>query len=154
DVAALARTTSLNGEVTLIAYVSASDAPPAEFLNDLKVLMRSSPSPMRPSRFYLIEKIPRLPSSKLDVRALMAIDQIHIQKERANIIGDAATGDRIARMVAQIWQHVLGTTVQHPEDDFFEVGGDSLKAMTFVMELERALKLELSSTLIVEFPKF
>ena len=41
-----------------------------------------------------------------------------------------------------------------PEDDFFEVGGDSLKAMRFMIALERALGLELSVTLITEAPKF
>ena len=41
-----------------------------------------------------------------------------------------------------------------PEDDFFEAGGDSLKAITFMIDLERALGLELSLTLITEAPKF
>ena len=39
-------------------------------------------------------------------------------------------------------------------DDFFDAGGDSLKAITFAMELERTLGLELSPTLIYEAPSF
>jgi acyl carrier protein len=56
--------------------------------------------------------------------------------------------------VSQVWQEILQTTIGGPEDDFFEVGGDSLKAMRFMMDLERALGLELSVTLITETPKF
>jgi len=56
--------------------------------------------------------------------------------------------------VAQVWQKVLHMPVGGPEDDFFEVGGDSLKAITFMLDLERALGLELSLTLIIEAPKF
>src|SRR5262249_47189714 len=62
--------------------------------------------------------------------------------------------DRIARTVAQVWQQVLATPVRGAEDDFFEAGGDSLKAITFMMELERVLDAELPLTLITEAPMF
>jgi thioesterase domain-containing protein/acyl carrier protein len=141
--------------VILVAYVSARDGAPAGLLEDLKALMRSAPPPMRPGRLYRVRDIPRLPSTKLDVRALMALDQANVQNEHANIISAAATDDDcIAPTVAQVWQKVLLTPVVDPEDDFFEVGGDSLKAITFTIELERALGLELSLTLINEAPKF
>jgi acyl-coenzyme A synthetase/AMP-(fatty) acid ligase/thioesterase domain-containing protein len=166
DVGAVARpaskTSGADGEVTLVAYVSARDDAPPDLLDglldDLKELMRSVPPPMRPGRLYLVHTIPRLPSSKPDLSALRAIDEVTVQNERATVAETgAATGDRIARMVAQVWLQVLGTPVRGPEDDFFEAGGDSLKAITFMMELERALDLEdleLSLTLITETPKF
>ncbi len=162
DVGALARpaikTSSADGEVNLVAYVSPRDRAPAGLLDALKKSMRSAPPPMRPGRLYLVHKIPRLPSSKLDVRALMALDEVNVQNECANVVAAAeagpADGDCIARTVAQVWQEVLQTPISSPEDDFFEVGGDSLKAITFMIDLERALGLELSLTLITEAPKF
>jgi len=152
------KTGSADGEVNLVAYVSPRDGAPAGMLDDLKELMRSAPPPMRPGRLYLAHKIPRLPSSKPDLRALMALDEVNVQNERANVAAAAeagpAGGDCIARTVAQVWQKVLQTPVGGPEDDFFDVGGDSLKAITFMIDLERALGLELSLTLITEAPKF
>jgi thioesterase domain-containing protein/acyl carrier protein len=56
--------------------------------------------------------------------------------------------------VARVWQHVLLVPVRASDDDFFDSGGDSLKAITFVLELERALGLEISLTLINEAPAF
>ena len=113
---------------------------------------------MRPGRLYLTHKIPQLPSSKPDLRALMALDSVNVQKERANVAAAAeagpAGGDRIAQTVARVWQEVLQMPVGGPEDDFFDVGGDSLKAIKFILDLERALGLELSLTLITETPKF
>src|SRR6202034_10688 len=123
-----------DGGVTLVAYVSARDGAHAGLLDDLKEMMRSAPPPMRPGRLYLVHKIPRLPSYKLDLRALTDLDEVNVQSERASV-GAAepgpADGDRIARTVARVWQEVLQTSPAGPEDDFFDGGGDSLKALTF-----------------------
>ncbi|PYR02835.1 MAG: hypothetical protein DMF97_03505, partial [Acidobacteria bacterium] len=162
DVGALARpaikTSGADGGVTLVAYVSARGGAHAGLLDDLKEMMRSAPPPMRPGRLYLVHEIPRLPSSKLDMRALMGLDDVNVQNERATVAAAAeprpADGDCIAQTVANVWQQVLQTPVGGPEDDFFEAGGDSLKAITFMLDLERALGLELSLTLITEAPKF
>ena len=162
DVGALARpaikASGADGGVTLVAYVSARDGAHTGLFDDLKEMTRSAPPPMRPGRLYLVHEIPRLPSSKLDLGMLMALDEVNIQNERANAAAAAelcpADGDCIARTVAQVWQEVLQTPVSGPEDDFFDAGGDSLKAITFMIDLERALGLELSLTLIMEAPKF
>jgi amino acid adenylation domain-containing protein len=158
DVGALARASSSDGGVILVAYVSARIGAPAGLLDELRGLMRSAPPPMRPTRLYRVHEIPRLPSSKLDVRALMRLDEANIQNEYAHCIpasvAGSPDGDCIAPTVAQVWQRVLLAPVGGPEEDFFEVGGDSLKAITLTIELERALGLELSLTLINEAPRF
>jgi thioesterase domain-containing protein/acyl carrier protein len=158
DVAAVARPTGADGTMTLVAYVSARDHAPGGLIDELKAFLRSAPPPMRPARFYLAASIPRLPSSKLDIRALAALDAAHVQSERAEAIDQAGlasiAGDHISQMVARVWQQVLFVPVRAGDDDFFDSGGDSLKAITFVIELERALGLEISLTLINEAPRF
>jgi non-ribosomal peptide synthetase component F/thioesterase domain-containing protein/acyl carrier protein len=159
DVAVVARPSGGDGTMTLVAYVSARDDAPRGMIDELKTLLRSAPSPMRPARFYLAPSIPRLPSSKLDTRALVALDKANAQRE-----GDETTvaeaefvpiaSDRISQTVAHVWRRVLLVPVRAAEDDFFDNGGDSLKAITFVIELERALGLEISLTLINEAPRF
>ena len=159
DVAAMARPGSADGTSTLVAYVSARDGAPAGLIDELKGLMRSAPPPMLPARFYLEPSIPRLSSSKLDVRALAALDEAHVRGERADSIDDPtlaamAVDDHVSQTVARIWKDVLRVPVRAAEDDFFDNGGDSLSAVTFVLELERALQLEISLTLINEAPRF
>jgi len=159
------KTNSADGEVNLVAYVSLRDEAPArtlddakETLDELKELMRSAPPSMRPGRLYLTHEIPRLPNFKPDLRALKALDSVALQNERAKVAASAETGpaggDCIALTVARVWEEVLQMPVGGPEDDFFDVGGDSLKAIKFILHLERALGLELSLTLITEAPKF
>src|SRR5262249_40275700 len=95
---------------------------------------------------------------KLDARALAALDEAHVRRERAESIDEAnfapIAGDHISQTVARVWQHVLHVPVRTGEDDFFDSGGDSLNAITFVLELERALGLEISLALINEAPRF
>ena len=158
DVAAVARPGSADGTLTLVAYVSARDDAPTGLIEELKALLRSAAPPMRPARFYLAPSIPRLPNSKLDIRTLAVLDEAHVQSERAQSIDEAklapVVGDHISQTVARAWQHVLLVPLRAAEDDFFDSGGDSLKAITFVLELERALRLEISLTLINEAPRF
>ena len=157
DVGALARPGGVDGEAELVAHVSARDGAPAGLLDELKFLMRAAPPAMRPGRVYLAGEIPRLPSSKLDVRALAALDEAAVRDELARAAAPQtapADGDWIARAVAQVWRDMLRTPPPGPDTDFFEVGGDSLKAIGFMIELERALGLELSLALIHEAPTF
>jgi acyl-coenzyme A synthetase/AMP-(fatty) acid ligase/thioesterase domain-containing protein/acyl carrier protein len=158
DVAAVARPSSADGTMTLVAYVSARDDAPTGLIDELRALLHSAPPPMRPARFYLAPSIPRLPSSKLDIRALVALDEARVQSERAESIDGAElapiAGDQISQTVARVWRQVLLVPVRAAEDDFFDSGGDSLKAISFVIELERALRLEISLTLINEAPRF
>jgi len=158
DVAAVARPTDTDGTITLVAYVSVDDEAHAEVVDELKALMRSAPAPMRPAHYYLVPSIPRLPNSKLDVRALGAMDGVQVQAERTESIGAAASaaiaGDRVSQTVARVWYDVLHVPVRAADDDFFDSGGDSLKAVSFVIELERALGFELPLTSINEAPRF
>jgi len=159
DVAVMGRPSNADGTSTLVAYVSAREGALAGLIDELKALMRSAPPPMRPARFYLEPSIPRLPSSKLDVRALAALDEANARRERAESAEEAALpamtgGDHVSHTVARVWRDVLLLPVRSAKDDFFESGGDSLKAIEFALELERALGFEISLTLINEAPRF
>ncbi len=157
DAGALARTSGADAAM-LVVYVSAQHGAPDGLIADLEAQMRSAPPPLRPGRIYLIDEIPRLPSSKLDLRALMTLDEDKVALEHAAVAAadrvGPVDGDWVVQTVAHVWREVLHRPVGGPQDDFFEVGGDSLKAINFVLELERALGLELSVTLINESPTF
>ena len=158
DVGALARTTGADEAVTLVAYVSAREGAPSGLLDELREAMRAAPAPLRPARLYQADEVPRLPSSKPDVRALKALDDANVRSEQARALGAASvgatSGDRIARTVAEAWAKVMHAPALGPEADFFDAGGDSLKAIALVIELEQALGVELSVTLVGEAPTF
>ena len=159
DAAVTARANTADGTSMLVAYVSAREGAPAGLIDELKASMQSAAPAMRPSRFYLEPSIPRLPNSKLDTRALASLDDAHMTRERdvsttEGAAAPVAVDDRVSRTVARVWRDVLPVPLRAADDDFFDSGGDSLKAITFVLELERALELEIPLTLLNEAPTF
>jgi amino acid adenylation domain-containing protein len=154
DVAAMARPGAADGQFSLIAYVSAHSGAPPTLIQDLRAMMEAEPAAMRPARLYQTDAIPRLPSSKLDMRALQALDAATLSEERAAAAARPADPgeDRIARAVARVWEKVLGAPAATPEADFFRSGGDSLRAITLISELELELGVQLPLTLINEAP--
>jgi non-ribosomal peptide synthetase component F/thioesterase domain-containing protein/acyl carrier protein len=156
DVGAVARMSGVAGEAMLVAHVSPRHGAPSGLIDELRETMRSAPPAMRPARFYLAPEIPRLPNSKLDARALQELDSVRAVEEcaAAGVDKGPAGRDAIAQTVAQAWLDILKTAVADPEDDFFDAGGDSLKAIDFTLAVEQALGRELPVTLINEASTF
>jgi thioesterase domain-containing protein/acyl carrier protein len=102
--------------------------------------------------------IPRLPNSKLDSHGLRALDLEQSRAEAHDRIADSNTTwietDPLETAVARIWRDVLGLRLTAAEDDFFDLGGDSLRAITMTYELEKALGRELPMDLISQAPTF
>jgi amino acid adenylation domain-containing protein len=159
DVAVLARTHATDDAAGLVAYVELHDGASTDTLSDLGSMMRETvPPPMRPWRFYSTPLLPRLPNSKLDGRALRAMDLLTSAQEadgrRAPADGFSLAKDPVEILVAHIWRDTLGLALTSAGDDFFDLGGDSLLAITMTFELEEALGREVPVNLIGQAPKF
>ena len=104
------------------------------------------PAPMRPSRILVIDAIPRLPSGKLDMRALEGLGR----KLDAALSDDAATAKfshAPADRVRRVWRDVLGRRSLAEGLSFEAAGGDSLKMLQLALGVEsivgRRLPLDL-----------
>ncbi len=123
------------GDKSLVAYfVSATDTPPTD--SELTSFLRQQlPDYMVPAHFVALESFPRTPNGKLDRKALPAAGAA-VFTESAEL---AAPLTRVEAIVAGIWCEVLGRSRIQPEDDFFMIGGDSLKAVRVVAAVNRTL---------------
>ncbi|MBL0804906.1 hypothetical protein G6539_33860, partial [Streptomyces albidoflavus] len=90
-------------------------------------LAASLPSHMVPSAFTAVDRLPLTPAGKLDRAALPAPD-----------FAAAATGGFVPpregaeRTLARIWSEVLGVERVGAQDNFFDLGGDSILSMQVV----------------------
>ncbi len=137
----------------LIAYVVAPEAG-ENFAADLKAALRDAlPPALQPQRVHLIDAIPRLASAKLDGGALAALDEAWQRREGASspAPGDAPRGET-EDAIAAIWRRVLERDDIGRDDDFFDLGGDSLSTLRLMFGIEEALGRELPVTLIYAAP--
>jgi amino acid adenylation domain-containing protein len=159
DVGVVVRTDPQAGFARLVAYVQPDEAASDPLPRELDLMMRRIvPAHMRPWRYYLTPAIPRLPNSKLDTKGLLALDEARARAETATAPADTGTScsgtDPLEAAVARIWRDSLGLPLTCPDDDFFDLGGDSLRALTLTFELEKVLGRNLPISLISQSPTF
>jgi len=122
-----------SGQKRLIGYVSvklgAKEAPTSAKLAELpstlaRHLQTKLPNYMVPPLILILDTLPRTPNGKIDRKALPAPDSPGETRERTFI----APRDEKERMLAEIWQQVLGLEKVSVQESFFELGGDSLSS--------------------------
>jgi acyl-coenzyme A synthetase/AMP-(fatty) acid ligase len=135
---------TIAGNDRLVAYAVLTNSGPT-IENELRAqLRRKLPPHMMP---YSIEVLPAMPlnrNGKIDRQALPAptLSTSHNdQHPRTN------TEERVAR----IWQDVLCKDRIGPDDNFFEIGGQSLLAVRVAVRLREGFGMELPVSRIFEF---
>ncbi|WP_339373116.1 non-ribosomal peptide synthetase, partial [Paenibacillus elgii] len=97
------------------------------------------PEYMIPSYFMQLEQMPLTPNGKVDRKALPA-------PEESMLTGTEYVAPRTAAEVqlAQIWQEVLGIQSVGVKDDFFNIGGHSLRATQLVSRIHKGMDSRIS----------
>jgi amino acid adenylation domain-containing protein len=142
-----------NEQARLIAYVTSRGTPAEELIPALKDFLKTRlASHLQPHRIHALEQIPRLPSAKLDMAALAAIDEGKIAEEEQGTTSAATDGSDLERTLTAIWCRVLDRPSVSRDDDFFDLGGDSLATLGLMFDIEEALGVELPVTMIYSAP--
>jgi amino acid adenylation domain-containing protein len=125
------------GDTWLVAYLTAVSGPPQPApLRDF--LAATLPTYMVPGAFVVLDALPLTSTGKVDRRALPAPD-------RAALRQDSAVTPRtpLEERIAAVWSDVLGLEQVGALDSFFDLGGDSIRAVSLVGAL-RATGLDVT----------
>ncbi len=132
--AAVVARTNPNGERVLVAYlvshVESGEHPEVDVLR--RHLTERVPQSMVPSHFCFIDAMPLSANGKHDHRALPAPEWGTIEQEL--VAPRTPTEERIAG----IWAEVLGVDRVGVTQDFFSIGGDSIRSIQIVARCKRA----------------
>jgi amino acid adenylation domain-containing protein len=120
------------GSDKLIAYVVAPDRAGQTALWR-RFLLERLPEYMVPSAFVSIERLPLTTNGKVDYAALPVPEPTRRDTEHAHV----EPRDRVEQQLAGIWEEVLETAPIGVHSDFFNLGGDSLLAVSLVLQIER-----------------
>jgi amino acid adenylation domain-containing protein len=135
-------------ERCLVAYLVTVDPPPTA--RELRTFFAEQLPPyMVPAALVFIsDKLPRTTSTKLDREALRALP-LGGPWSRETFVAPRTS---LERTLAGIWSDVLGLPDIGVDDDFFEMGGQSLLAMKAGARIMGALGTELPVTSLFEAP--
>jgi amino acid adenylation domain-containing protein len=126
----------------LVAYMVCEEGAEPEG-RELRAMLRESlPKPMIPSVFVRIDEMPLNANGKLDRAKL---------PEPLTSTGSSRPLTETESALAALWRDLLSLEgLPGPEDDYFELGGDSLKAFELFLRVEERLGRELSPNVLLE----
>jgi len=112
-----------------------------------KALFEVLPEYMMPDDYVLMDVIPSTPNGKIDRKALPKPDYSHINR----------SGDYVAprtsneKLVADIWEEMMGLNQISIFDNFFQLGGRSLVAVKIMARLEQETGKRLPLATLFEY---
>jgi hypothetical protein len=123
------------GDRRLVAYLTSAGESSAPPVDELRAVLRSKlPDYMIPAAFVFLDALPISPNGKVDRRALPAPGH-----ERPAFETDyVAPRDAVEEMLAGMWRETLGLERIGVRDDFFNLGGDSIKGAVFINSLRES----------------
>ena len=133
------------GEKFLCVYIVAENEPP-DFVILREYLKESLPDFMIPAAFSRIEKIPLTVNGKTDFAALPepSANDAQIIKISPETLTEQKLYD--------IWREILEESDFGVNEDFFTLGGHSLRAMQMINRIREAFETEIPLKAVFEFP--
>jgi amino acid adenylation domain-containing protein len=132
------------GELELIAFVEGDALSPASVREHLA---RVLPHYMVPGVVRVLRALPLTPNGKVDRAELLAIE------EHADLAhGDQECRSPFEQQLRQLMEEVLQRPALRVTDNFFDVGGNSLRAMELTTRLWKDLRVVLQIGDLYEWP--
>jgi SAM-dependent methyltransferase len=120
----------------------------ARLLPGVRMELARLPDHMAPTRFVVLDALPRLPNGKLDRSRLP--DPFKVAQRRTRYVAPATP---LEQLLADIFGEVTGVARVGTADDFFtELGGHSLLATRLVARLRTVLRCDVPLRLVFEAP--
>ena len=130
----------------LVAYIILSSNASPNITEMRQHIKEKLPEFMVPSSFVALDKLPLNPNGKVDRKALPEPSQMQTEfdVDYAPPITDGQ------KKLVEIWKQVLGLERVGINDDFFELGGDSILAIQLTSKINQSTKNETSSKIAVK----
>jgi thioesterase domain-containing protein/acyl carrier protein len=141
-----ARTDPLeNSQKWLVAYIVPRPGLQPGEIEQHRFLSGRLPDFMIPSRFVSLEAFPLNSHGKVDVNALPEPYQEGAQPE-------AGLSDSVEQGLLSLWARVFGQEKIGLQDDFFELGGNSLTAIRLMAEIDQQFGVKMPLSLLEKYP--
>jgi amino acid adenylation domain-containing protein len=127
------------GDKQLVAYVVSRTSPPPSTTEWREYLARKLPAYMVPAFFVMLEALPLNPNGKVDRRALPAPDGTRPELAQEFV----APRTPAEQALAAIWKESLSLDRVGLDDDFFALGGHSLRALQVMARIRQHFQVDI-----------
>jgi syringomycin synthetase protein SyrE len=141
---AAAKLLAIDGREAIHAWVAADSAMDPKVLR--QCLRDRLPIYMLPAGISILSSLPESPSGKIDYETLPP------PQRRESPSCQRPPCGKLERELIALWERVLEKSPLSVTDDFFEAGGDSLKAIDILLGVEKRLGRKLPLYLLIENP--
>jgi thioesterase domain-containing protein/acyl carrier protein len=120
---------------------------PAEMLKEeLAALL---PPYMVPNRVVVLDKLPLTPNGKVDTAALSACAEANAEIASRRVVAPRTPAES---GISALWRAVTRHDTVSVQDNFFEIGGNSLMAVALVNKINQAFGISLPLQVLFEHP--
>ncbi|WP_069167511.1 MupA/Atu3671 family FMN-dependent luciferase-like monooxygenase [Nocardia altamirensis] len=145
---AVAMPTGVGAARGIVAYyVGVPGADPVDSVALQEFLRRSLPHYMLPSAIVELPKFPLTPNGKIDRRALPELSREQVPRREFR-----PPENKLEQSIAELWTELLSVDRVGSDDNFFEIGGNSLLAVQARSRLRDTLHRELSLVDVFRYP--
>jgi amino acid adenylation domain-containing protein len=112
-------------------------------------LTQRLPEFMMPSKFIEIRELPTGTTGKIDFSALETLRSTY-EDDRSQSVEPRTDQEHV---LARIWMNVLKLSDVGVDDDFFDLGGDSIAAIQMLAEVKKITSIEVSMRAFLSAPR-
>lgn len=131
----------------LVAYIVPTPASQTTSRELQAALKQALPDYMIPTTFVTLETLPLTPNGKIDRQALPEPEQVATQREDF-----VAPQSDIEQKLADIWGEILGLNSVGVNDNFFDLGGNSLLIVQLISQVRVAFNMPLTVRTVFDTP--
>jgi amino acid adenylation domain-containing protein len=132
-----------NSNKKLVAWIQSEDSNAGKTM--LLRLKRSLPNYMIPASVNVLAAFPKLPNGKVDRKKLQ-----ESEIEKQGLLDIVPPSNEKQKLLVAIWQEVLKIENVGIEDNFFDIGGDSILSIQIIASARR-LGLKIGPTQLFEY---
>ena len=146
---AVVAVTGAGEQQKLSAYLVLKEGAAAPKAGELRQQLRAKlPEVMVPASYWRIERVPLLPSGKVNRAELARAGGVALGNEAEQV----GPRNEVEAKLAEIWRELLKVEQVGMEQNFFELGGHSLLVLQLTARIRRGLEVELPVRSVFEAP--
>jgi len=132
----------------LAAYLIFTSGVDSSSIDMRRFLAERLPNYMVPSWFVSLQEFPRTTNGKIDRKALPAPEQT-LHEKRLEFAEPSTDNEK---KMADLWRSVVRTRQIGIDDNFFEIGGDSMISVQLALRVQRNFEVKMNAVNVFQYP--